>query len=210
MFTGLIEAVGRIERLEETSTGRRVSVASPFGAELAAGDSVAVNGVCLTVVSARRDDFAADLSRETLAVTSFGTMEAGRLVNLERPVRADARMGGHFVLGHVDRTSRIRELRTDGDGYWLDVELPTDLARYVVPKGSIAVDGISLTIASLSRAEVGIQIVPFTREHTSLREAAIGDRVNLEADVLGKYVARILAIDRANAVVSSPLELRPL
>jgi riboflavin synthase len=210
MFTGLIEAVGRIERLEETSTGRRVSVAAPFSAELAAGDSVAVNGVCLTVVSARRDGFEADLSRETLAVTSFGTMEAGRLVNLERPVRADARMGGHFVLGHVDRTSRIHELRTDGDGYWLDVELPADLAPYVVPKGSIAVDGISLTIASLSRAEVGIQIVPFTREHTSLRAAAIGDRVNLEADVLGKYVARILAIDRASAVVSSPLELRPL
>ena len=193
MFTGLVEATGRVEAIDGNDSGRRVVVSAPFAAELRAGDSVAVNGVCLTVVVSDASTFSADLSRATLGATSFGTVSAGRLVNLERPLRADARLGGHFVLGHVDQTSRIAALRPDGDGYWIDVEVPAALAAYVIPKGSIAIDGISLTIASLDDRVMGAQIVPFTFVHTSLRDAAAGDVVNLEADVLGKYVVRLLA-----------------
>jgi riboflavin synthase len=210
MFTGLIEATGRIERLDGTSAGRRARISAPFAGELQPGDSVAVNGVCLTVVQAESGGFAADLSRETLAVTSFETVAAGAIVNLERPLRADARLGGHFVLGHVDQAGRIIDLRRDGDAHWLEVEYRPDLAPFLISRGSIAIDGISLTIASLSGTRIGAQIVPFTWSHTSLREARVGDRVNLEADVLGKYVARLLALGQRVADASSPLELRPL
>jgi riboflavin synthase len=192
MFTGLVEATGRVERLEGRDEGRRLQVSASFVDELRDGDSVAVNGVCLTVVETDGRTFTADLSRTTLEATSLGTVQVGRLVNLERPVRADARMGGHFVLGHVDQTSSIRRLGPDGDGYWLEVDVPDALEAYVIPKGSIAIDGISLTIASLKDRTVGVQIVPFTFAHTSLREARAGDAVNLETDVLGKYVARLL------------------
>jgi riboflavin synthase len=188
MFTGLVEATGRIERVG----AGRLQVSAPFVAELRDGESVAVNGVCLTVVDTDEGTFTADLSRATLEATSLGTMRMGRLVNLERPVRADARMGGHFVLGHIDQTSPIRTFRPDGDGYWLEVDVPAALEAYVIPKGSIAIDGISLTIASLKERTVGVQIVPFTFAHTSLREARVGDAVNLETDMLGKYVVRLL------------------
>jgi riboflavin synthase len=209
MFTGLIEATGRIERLDGDDARRSVVISAPFAAELRAGDSVAVNGVCLTVVRADARTFGADVSRETLRATSFGRMTAGRLVNLERPLRADARLGGHFVLGHVDGTAAIAGLDPDGDGLWLEVEAPAPLEPYLVPKGSIAVDGISLTIALLSPARMGIQIVPFTFRHTSLGEVRPGDLVNLEVDVLGKYVARLLAAGRRDAVPVRPLEGHP-
>ena len=192
MLTGLVEATGRVERLDGREQGARLQVSAPFAGELRDGDSVAVNGVCLTVVETDGDTFTADLSRTTLEATSLGAMRVGRLVNLERPVRADARMGGHFVLGHVDQTSKIRSFRSDGDGYWLEVDVPAALEAYVIPKGSIAIDGISLTIASLKDRTVGVQIVPFTFAHTSLREAQPGDSVNLETDMLGKYVVRLL------------------
>jgi riboflavin synthase len=192
MFTGLVETTGRVERVDGGHDGRRIEVSAAFASELRPGDSVAVNGVCLTAVAVTSTAFTADLSRTTLEATSLGSMRVGRLVNLERPVRADARMGGHFVLGHVDQTSAIRRLSPDGEGYGLDVEVPELLERYVIPKGSIAIDGISLTIASLTGRTVGVQIVPFTFEHTALREARAGDLVNLETDMLGKYVVRLL------------------
>jgi riboflavin synthase len=192
MFTGLVEATGRIARIEARDGGRRLHVSAPFAGDLADGDSVAVSGVCLTVTETGGGTFTADLSRATLEATSLGAMPAGRLVNLERPLRADARLGGHFVLGHVDQTSSIRRFDPDGEGYWLEVEIPSALEPYVIPKGSIAIDGISLTIASLTGRTVGLQIVPFTYAHTSLCEARAGDAVNIETDVLGKYVARLL------------------
>ena len=192
MFTGLIETTGRIERFDDRAGGRRLHVGASFANELQPGDSVAVNGVCLTVVETKSGTFTADLSRTTLEVTSLGTVDTGRLVNLERPVRADSRMGGHFVLGHVDETSTIRRFDRDGDGYWLEVEIPANLTAFVIPKGSIAIDGISLTVATLRDRLVGVQIVPFTFAHTSLREAKAGDAVNLETDMLGKYVVRLL------------------
>jgi riboflavin synthase len=192
MFTGIVETTGRVAGIEPTAAGRRLEVATPLGSELAPGDSVAVSGVCLTVVAAGSNGFSADISSETLRVTSLGTRAAGQPVNLERPLRADARLGGHFVLGHVDAVGRVTKLAPDGDGYWLEVELPGQLEKYAISKGSIAIDGISLTIASLEGGRVGVAIVPFTFAHTTLGAVSVGDPVNLEMDVLGKYVARLL------------------
>jgi|KBSMisStandDraft_5_1062788.scaffolds.fasta_scaffold142185_2 riboflavin synthase len=192
MFTGIVEATGRVARVDPAGTGRRLRIDTALGAELRAGDSIAVNGVCLTVVACDATGFAADISPETVRVTTLGDRAPGEPVNLERPLRADARLGGHFVLGHVDGVGRVAALRPDGEGYWLEVDVPEPLEPYMISKGSIAVDGISLTIASLDTGRVGVAIVPFTHAHTTLGSARVGDRVNLEADVLGKYVARLL------------------
>ncbi len=192
MFTGLIEATGTIERVSSTGTGRVLGIATPLAGELAAGDSIAVNGVCLTVTARESRGFTVEVSPETLRVTTLGGFDEGRVVNLERPLRADARLGGHFVLGHVDGVGRIQAFEPDGECYWLDVDAPLDLARYLISKGSLAIDGISLTIARLRGASVGVQIIPFTWDHTALSRAQPGDEVNLEADVLGKYVARLM------------------
>jgi len=199
MFTGIVETTGRVAGIEPTAAGRRLRVSTALGPELAPGDSIAVSGVCLTVVAADADGFSADVSSETLRVTSLGSRAAGAMVNLERPLRADARLGGHFVLGHVDGVGRIVTLAPDGDGCWLDVELPERLERLAISKGSIAIDGISLTIASLDGTRVGVAIVPFTFAHTTLGAARVGDTVNLEMDVLGKYVARLLEERSASA-----------
>jgi riboflavin synthase len=192
MFTGIVEATGRVARVDPAGTGRRLRIDTALGAELRAGDSIAVNGVCLTVVACDATGFAADISPETVRVTTLGDRAPGEPVNLERPLRADARLGGHFVLGHVDGVGRVAALRPDGEGYWLELDVPEPLEPYMISKGSIAVDGISLTIASLDTGRVGVAIVPFTHAHTTLGSARVGDRVNLEADVLGKYVARLL------------------
>jgi riboflavin synthase len=178
--------------VDPAGTGRRLRIDTALGAELRAGDSIAVNGVCLTVVACDATGFAADISPETVRVTTLGDRAPDEPVNLERPLRADARLGGHFVLGHVDGVGRVAALRPDGEGYWLEVDVPEPLEPYMISKGSIAVDGISLTIASLDTGRVGVAIVPFTFAHTTLGSARVGDRVNLEADVLGKYVARLL------------------
>jgi len=195
MFTGLIEAVGRVEAVPEESTGQRLSIESPFAGDLSSGDSVAVNGVCLTAASIGPSGFAATVSPETLRVTTLGDLCAGDGVNLERPMRADGRLGGHFVLGHVDGVGEISAIRPDGDCYWVDVTLPGSLLPLCISKGSIAIDGISLTIAQLSGASVRLQIVPFTWTHTALSRARPGQRVNVEADVIGKYVARLMSFD---------------
>jgi riboflavin synthase len=195
MFTGLIEAAGRVAWIEAGVKGSRVRISSDLGAQSSLGDSIAVNGVCLTVVAADASGIEADLSPETLRKTTLGALAAGRRVNLERPVRADARLGGHFVLGHVDGVGRITTVRPEGDSDWIEVELPSELEAGVVPKGSIAIDGISLTVAALKGARVSMQIVPFTSAHTSLGEAQPGDLVNVEVDVLGKYVARLLSLE---------------
>jgi riboflavin synthase len=192
MFTGLIESVGAIER----SGGGRLIVTAPFARELSVGESVAVNGVCLTAVSSDASTFSAELGPETLRATSLGGLEIGSRVNLERAVRADARLGGHFVLGHVDTTAPIAKWETQGDHWWLELSLPKSIESWVVEKGSIAVDGISLTIARLGPNSLGIQIVPHTRAHTNLSDRKPGDIVNLEADIIGKYAARLAQLAR--------------
>jgi riboflavin synthase len=197
MFTGLIEAVGEIAEVKPTPGGFRLRVTTALAAQLAPGDSLAVNGVCLTVVSADQEGIHADVTPETVRVTSFGTLRRGSMVNLERPMRADSRVGGHFVQGHVDATGTIDEIRQDGDSSWLTVKFPADLAPLIVRKGSIAVNGISLTVAGVDERRFDVQIIPFTNAHTNLRFAKLADVVNIECDILGKYVARAMEAARS-------------
>jgi len=190
MFTGLIEATGRLVERQTTSGGIRVRIESPLAAQLAAGDSVAVNGVCLTAVVADRDAIHADLGPETIRVTTLGILALGATVNLERPLRADGRFGGHFVQGHVDGIGYVEARRAEEAFEWFTVSFPVPLAAYLVGKGSVAVDGISLTVASLGRDRFDVQIVPYTLEHTNLLGVRPRDPVNLECDMVGKYVVR--------------------
>jgi riboflavin synthase len=191
MFTGLIEAIGEVAEMKPTPSGFRLRLTTPIASEIAPGDSVAVNGVCLTAVSSDDSSIHADISPETARVTALGSLRRGALVNLERPLRADARLGGHFVQGHVDATGTIEEIRPDGESFWLTVRYPALLAPYIVRKGSIAVNGISLTVAGLDERRFDVQIIPYTWEHTNLHLAKAGDPVNLECDILGKYVVRV-------------------
>jgi riboflavin synthase len=190
MFTGLVEGVGELIERKPTSGGFRLRIATPLAPELSPGDSIAVNGVCLTVIFAEPAEFHADVGPETVRVTTLGWLQRHSLVNLERPMRADSRFGGHFVQGHVDAIGHIEDLRPDADFQWLTVSFPAPLAPLIVHKGSIAVDGISLTVAGLGKDRFDIQIVPFTMSHTNLARAQIRDRVNLECDMVGKYVVR--------------------
>jgi riboflavin synthase len=192
MFTGLIESVGEVAGIDETAGGWRLRIATALAAELTAGDSVAVNGVCLTAVSPSKRMFEADVSPETRRVTTLGQWQAGRRVNLERPLRADARLGGHFVLGHVDAVTSLLAVRADADCYWLEFGVPEAMGALLIPKGSVTIDGISLTVASLDARSFGVQIVPHTWAQTALSALTPGAVVNIEADVLGKYVARLL------------------
>jgi riboflavin synthase len=188
MFTGLIEAVGVVSELAQAGPGFRLRVRTPLASELAPGDSLAVNGCCLTVTGTHDGDVTADVGPETVRVTTLGTLRPGSRVNLERPLRADGRFGGHFVQGHVDGVGTIAEVRTDGDAHWVAVDCPVALAPYLVLKGSIAVDGISLTIAALEGARLQAMIVPFTWQHTNLPSLRAGDHVNIECDMIAKYV----------------------
>jgi riboflavin synthase len=190
MFTGLIEATGRLVERKTTAGGLRFRIASPLAAELAAGDSLAVNGVCLTVILADGADMLADVGPETIRVTTLGTLAPGSAVNLERPLRADSRLGGHFVQGHVDAIGYVEDRAPEAEFEWLTVSFPSNLAPLLVLKGSIAVDGISLTVARLSTDRFGVQVVPYTLERTNLSAISVGDAVNLECDMIGKYVVR--------------------
>src|SRR5688500_7178717 len=165
MFTGLVEALGELAERSPIPGGWRLRIATPLGAELALGDSVAVNGVCLTVVARSTNEMSAEVGPETARVTTLGSMPPGCRVNLERPLRADGRFGGHFVQGHVDAVGRIEELRPDAEFHWLTVSFPAQLSPYFVTKGSVAVDGISLTVAGLRTDRFAVQVVPYTMEH---------------------------------------------
>ncbi len=190
MFTGLVESVGEVLELKPTSGGARLRVGTGLAGELSPGDSLAVSGVCLTVIVAENGEVQADVGPETLRVTTLGGLERGSLVNLERSMRADSRFGGHFVQGHVDATGYIEELREDAEYHWLTVSFPSHLRPYIINKGSVAIDGISLTVAGLGDDRFDIMVIPFTVSHTNLRRAQIRDRVNIECDMVGKYVVR--------------------
>jgi riboflavin synthase len=194
MFTGLIEATGEIVERQAAPGGLQLWIDSALAADLKAGDSLAVNGVCLTVVSTDAGRIRADVGPETIRVTTLGRLTRGACVNLERPLRADGRFGGHFVQGHVDAVGVLERRRPEADFEWLTFIFPSELAPYIVHKGSIAVDGISLTVATLHVDRFEAQIVPFTLEHTNLRSMRPADRVNLECDLVGKYVARAAEI----------------
>lgn len=193
MFTGIIEELGSIKRMTALPDGARIEVAASTVLEDArTGDSIAVNGVCLTVVDRGRDWFAADVSAETLRRTSLKAAKSGSRVNLERPLMPTSRLGGHIVQGHVDGTGTFIEARPSGDGWIVRIGYPDDLGRYIVEKGSIAVDGISLTVASLGDGWFEIAVIPHTWKVTNLSFLQRGAPVNLEVDVIAKYVERML------------------
>jgi riboflavin synthase len=190
MFTGLIETVGRVSGLASAPSGFRLRIRTPVARELALGESLAVNGVCLTVTVIEGDELQADIGPETARVTTLGLLRPEQPVNLERSLRAGDRLGGHFVQGHVDGIGTVDDVRRDGDAYWLTVAFPSALAPFLIAKGSIAVDGISLTIAALRERQFDVMIIPFTWQHTNLSSLRAADAVNLECDMLGKYVVR--------------------
>ena len=196
MFTGLIEAVGKVAEVESIQAGFRMRVVTDLAGELGPGDSIAVNGVCLTVVLGDAKEFHAEISPETARVTTLGTFRPGSIVNLERPLRAEARLGGHFVLGHIDDVGHVDEIREDAEFFWVTIRYPPALSPYIVQKGSIAVDGISLTVADLGERCFGVQLVPHTWRYTHLHTLALDDPVNLECDIIGKHVVKALEVAR--------------
>lgn len=215
MFTGIIEHIGTIKALDLKSGGGRITIHAPsLASTLTVSNSIAVNGCCLTVVALGKENFSADLSGETIQKTSFGAksgaLKKGSQVNLEQPLTAGKELGGHFVLGHVDGTGRVAHLDRESpgsDNWRFGVEVPEDFARYIVPKGSITMDGISLTVARWNKNTrvADVAVIPYTYEHTNIRRRKPGDAVNLEGDVLGKYVERYLEARNAPAAPSVTL-----
>ena len=193
MFTGIIEELGRIISLERRGDGAKIKVsAATVARDTSEGDSIAVNGVCLTAIEITPDSFAADVSGETLNRSTLGELKVGAGVNLERAVTPTTRLGGHIVQGHVDSTGKFLEARQKGDFWTVRIGFPSDIARYLIYKGSISVEGISLTIANLKDDYFEIAVIPKTWELTNLSSLKNGDQVNLEVDMIAKYVERIL------------------
>lgn len=214
MFTGIIEHLGTVESLDLHPDGGRVIIHAPaLGPSLAVANSIAVNGCCLTIVGLHNGRFSVDLSGETISKTSFGAgvrgLRVGSRVNLERPLTAGKEFGGHFVQGHVDTVGHVTHLTPEGENWWYGVRVPEDFARYIVPKGSISIDGISLTVARWHDGIAQTAVIPYTYDHTNIRDRKPGDAVNLEGDILGKYVERYLQA-RTAAVSSPPLTLARL
>ena len=193
MFTGLVEATGTVVSLTSLGEQAKLLLDIPFAKELALGDSVAINGCCLTVSSFQENGVTFDLLSQTLKVTSLGNLTAGSIVNLERALRVGDRLGGHFVQGHVDATGYIAAIQPFGQDHKLEISLPPQIHRLCIDKGSLAIDGISLTIADLLENSAVFWITPHTWEHTHLRAAVNGQTVNLEADLLAKHVDKLLS-----------------
>ncbi len=192
MFTGIVKELGRVEAVDASDDGARLRVAADLVSELADGDSVAVNGACLTATSVGDESFQADVMHQTLSLTTLGDLEESSPVNLELPLRPTDRLGGHVVQGHVDGTATVTDLAADGFAKRLRVELPEDLLPYVVERGSIAIEGVSLTVAGLTDDGLEVSLIPETLERTTLGSAKPGDRLNIECDVLARYVQRQL------------------
>jgi riboflavin synthase len=215
MFTGIIEHSGTIEALDLKADGGRITIHAPSVApSLAVSNSIAVNGCCLTIVDLRHSRFSADLSGETICKTSFGakgaSLKQGARVNLEQPLTTGKELGGHFVLGHVDTIGRVTHLTPEGENWWFGVQVPAEFARYVVPKGSITIDGISLTVARWQNNIAEVAVIPYTYENTNIRDRKPGDAVNLEGDVIGKYVERYLKAGHFAAPADSQLTVARL
>jgi riboflavin synthase len=195
MFTGIIEEVGKIVNLEQRGENRRITIeAENVPKQLGTGESIAVSGVCLTALNIKPKSFCADLAPETWTRTSFSRIHEGALVNLELPMKADGRFGGHIVQGHVDGVGKLIELEriANSENWWLHIELPSDIEKYTVFKGSISIEGISLTVAKLEQNVCSVAIIPHTVEMTNLGSLKPGDPVNLEADLIAKYVEKMM------------------
>lgn len=194
MFTGIVEEMGSVKALRRDAGAARLTIsASTALGNTALGDSICVNGVCLTVVDMNMSEFSADVAVETLKVTNLGDLKIGAKVNLERALQLSARLGGHFVSGHVDAVGRIREKRNEGNGWRIFVDAPETVLRYVIKKGSIAIDGVSLTVADVDKTGFSLAMIPHTAKLTTLGSKSAGDSVNLESDIIGKYVERLLS-----------------
>ncbi len=205
MFTGITEEVGRVASIKIRGQQRRLTVAcSKVLPELKQGDSVSVSGVCLTAVEIAKNSFAADLAQETWRRTSFSRLQKDALVNLELPMRASGRFDGHVVQGHVDGVGTVIDLKPipDGNDYWLSLNVPSELTRYIVSKGSLAIEGISLTVAAIEGTQVRVAIIPHTADATNLRSLKSGDPVNLEADVIAKYVEKMIVGQKAQSSIT--------
>jgi len=205
MFTGLVEEVGTVVSIVETGGNHRITVKAPNSAkELKQGNSIAVSGVCLTALDIKPDSFCADLAKETWTRTSFSRMTEGAEVNLELPLKVDARMGGHIVQGHVDGAGRLIGLEpiANADDFWLLIDIPEDLEKYVVFKGSIAVEGISLTVAKLEGLRLTIAIIPHTIKMTNLKSLKPGDPVNIGTDIVAKYLEKWTKRDEQAAALT--------
>jgi riboflavin synthase len=195
MFTGIVKEMGRVEAIESSDDGARLRISAGIASELGPGDSVAVNGACLTATTVGEGDFTADVMHQTLSLTTLGELEGSSPVNLELPLRPTDRLGGHVVQGHVDGTATVADLSADGFAKRLRLELPEQLLPYVVERGSIAIEGVSLTISDLDDSVVEVSLIPETLERTTLGDLEVGDRVNVECDVLARYVRRQLSAD---------------
>ena len=199
MFTGIIEETGRVK----TVTNNKITIfAKTVLSKTKTGDSISVNGVCLTVNLIGNDFFEADVSPETLRVTAFNELKTGSLVNLERAVQVGSRLGGHIVSGHIDGIGRVKYIKHDGQFFNLTLEVSSELARYIVQKGSITVNGISLTVADIDGRNVTIAVIPHTFENTNLKTLKVGDFVNIETDILAKYVEKFLSTDNNKSGIS--------
>ena len=204
MFTGLIEEKGLIKEKIKTGDGIRfVLSAKRIMDDLKIGDSVAVNGVCLTVVNRENDTFAVDTIEETLKKTNLGSTKLKDPVNLERPLKADARLGGHFVLGHVDTTGTVKQVKELSNSHFITISFPKGYQKYLIPVGSIAIDGVSMTVAELGKDEFSVGVIPHTWEETIFASKKIGDTVNLEFDVLGKYIIQLTEQGEVKDVTSN-------
>jgi len=194
MFTGIVESVGVLSEVKGTGGGFRVRIHTSLSGEMKLGDSLAVNGVCLTVILIDGQHILADVGPETARVTTLGGLQRGQEVNLERPMRGDGRLDGHFVLGHVDGVGIIEEIRAEGESRWLTIGFQPALAPFFIRKGSVAVDGISLTVAGLGERQFDVMVIPYTWDSTTLKGLRKGDKVNLECDMIGKYVVRAMEL----------------
>jgi riboflavin synthase len=206
MFTGIVKELGTVEAVESSADGARLWVTAELAAELGEGDSVAVDGACLTATSVSGGVFEADVMHQTLELTTLGQLESGSRVNLELPLRAADRLGGHMVQGHVDGTGTVAEVAEDGFAKRLRLELPEELLPYVVEHGSIAIEGVSLTVAALADEGVEVSLIPETLERTTLGGVEVGDRLNVECDVLARYVRRQLGADASLSPFASDKE----
>ncbi len=208
MFSGIVEEVGRVSRIEQRGENRRITItAAHVPQELKTGDSVSVSGVCLTAIDIKPGTFSADLAPETWIRTSFSRIHEGAQVNLELPMKADGRFGGHIVQGHVDGVGKLTSLQriADSANWWLEIELPAEVEKYTVYKGSICIEGISLTVAGLENSRCTVAIIPHTVEATTLNSLKAGDPVNLEADLIAKYVEKMMKRDAGSRLTIEEL-----
>ncbi len=201
MFTGIIEEIGTVRRIEHGAKGARLTIqAKTVLEDTRIGDSIATNGVCLTVVSMTGDSFSADVMAESLRCSSLGTLQGGSPVNLERAMAANGRFGGHIVSGHIDGTGTIASQKREDNAVWVKIKTPAPLLRYIVEKGSIAIDGVSLTVAAVTDTDFSVSIIPHTGAQTILLGKKPGDPVNLECDVIGKYVEKLTAPHKTGGI----------